>query len=230
MLAHGYQVGCVARADSKMTIDGKLSERAWRTATFPPRFVRPLWGAKEMPDDLAQVQVPDDQSTRMKMLYSPTHLYVGVEFRYRERPELPGWAEERWRDARAGERVNLAWRVPCIELLVDVTGRREHYYHLVGNIAGLWTSTHCRAYVTERTGGWWRPDFRFKYDLADTKGVFEAAIAIDDLTDTPPQPGATVWGFQAYRSKIGPFSMFSGCYDLVGGEHGTRQFGSIVFQ
>ena len=45
-----------------------------------------------------------------------------------------------------------------------------------------------------------------------------------------PTVKGTVWGFQAYRSKIGPFSMFSGVYDLVGGEHATRQFGRIVFE
>jgi len=90
-------------------------------------------------------------------------------------------------------------------------------------------STHCRAYEKEKTGGFWRPDWRFKFMLGAKSGVLEASIPLEDLTETPPQEG-TVWGFQAYRSKIGPFSMFSGVYDLVGGEPGTRQFGRIVFQ
>ncbi len=141
----------------------------------------------------------------------------------------PDWAMKRWRDHRPGDRANYAWRVPCIELFWDVTGRKEHYYHVAANIAGLWTSTHCRAYQTEKTGGWWHPDFEFKYVLDEKSSTFEAAIPLSALTDTPPKRG-TVWGFQAYRSKIGPFAMFSGVYDLVGGEHGTRQFGRIVFE
>jgi len=229
MLACGYRQGYVAPTADAVVVDGKLGESAWRAASAFPEFVAAAWGVKETPEDLARFRVPAEQSTRMKMLYSPTHLYVGVEFKYRERPTLPDWAAKRWRDHRPGDRANYAWRVPCIELLMDVTGRGEHYFHVAGNIAGLWTSTHCRAYQTEKTGGWWRPDLEFKYALGDKSGTFEAAIPLGDLTDTPPQPG-TVWGFQAYRSKIGPFGMFSGVYDLVGGEHGTRQFGRIVFE
>ena len=165
MLAYGYRQGHVAPTADAITVDGKLSESAWRAAKPFPEFVGPAWGAKETPEDLSVFQLPADQATRMKMLYSPTHLYVGVEFKYRERPTLPDWAAKRWRDHRPGDRANYAWRVPCIELLVDVTGRREHYFHVASNIAGLWTSTHCRAYQTEKTGGWWRPDFQFKYAL-----------------------------------------------------------------
>jgi hypothetical protein len=229
MLAYGYREGEVTPTDSLIAVDGKLDEPAWESAKRSLPFVRPAWGRKEPPGDLAEFELHPKEATRLTMLYNDTHLFVGCEMHYAERPELPLWAQQQWRDKRSGEPVNFGWRVPCIELLFDTTGKREHYHHLVGNIAGHWVSTHCRAYVSEQTGGWWRPDWRFKFRLGEKRGAFEASIPLADLTETSPQPG-TVWGFQAYRSKIGSFSMFSGVYDLVGGEHGTRQFGRIVFR
>lgn len=228
MLAYGYREGRVASAAGPITVDGRLDESAWKAARPFPALVRPAWGRKEPPGDLAEFRFPAEETTRMKMLYSDTHLYVGVEFGYRTRPALPEWAAELWKDKRPGDRANFAWRVPCIELLLDTTGRREHYYHLVSNVAGLWISTHCRAYATHQTGGWWRPDWKFEFTLGPRSGGFEASIPLADLTDRTPQKG-TIWGFQAFRSKFGTVGLFSGSYDRVGGEHGTREFGRIVF-
>jgi len=228
-LAYGYREGDVTPTDAAVIVDGKLDEAAWRSAKPSQPFVRPAWGRKEPPGELAEFEPPREEATRLKLLYGKTHLYVGVEMSYSEKPVLPSWAQKQWHGKRPGERVNFAWRVPCIELLFDTTGRREHYHHLVSNIAGLWVSTHCRAYATHQTGGWWKPNWKFKFNLGEKSGTFEASIPLEDLTGDPPQQG-TVWGFQVYRSKIGAFAMFSGVYDLVGGEHGTRQFGRIVFR
>ena len=96
-------------------------------------------------------------------------------------------------------------------------------------IRHVWLGVHCRAWKAQETGGWWNPDWQFRFTLGEHAGVFEAAVPLADLTDTLPEPG-TVWGLQAFRSNMGPFAMFSGVYDLVGGEHGTRQFGRMVFQ
>lgn len=228
-LAYGYREAQVMPTTASMTVDGKLDEPAWKSAKSSTAFVRPAWGQKDVPKALSEYELPDDRSTTVKMLYSETHLHLAIEFRYESKPTLPQWATGLWRENRPGEQVHFAWRVPCIELFFDVTGNREHYHHVVSNVGGYWMSTHCRAYEKEKTGGFWRPDWRFKFTLGAKPGVFDGAIPLEDLTETPPQKG-TVWGFQAYRSKIGPFSMFSGVYDLVGGEPGTRQFGRIVFQ
>jgi len=226
VLAYGYREGDVTPTDATIGIDGRLDEAAWRSAKASLPFVRPAWGRKETPEDLAEFEPPREEATRLKLLYGKTHLYVGIEMSYSEKPAIPSWAQKQWRGKRPGERVNFAWRVPCIELLFDTTGGREHYHHLVSNIAGLWVSTHCRAYATEKTGGWWKPDWEFRFNLGEKSGSFEASIPLADLAESPPQQG-TAWGFQAYRSKIGPFTMQSGVYDLVGGEHRTRQSGRI---
>jgi hypothetical protein len=229
MLAYGYREGRVVPAHGEITVDGRLDESAWKKAKPLPDFVCPAWGRKTAPESLDEFQLPTAESTSMRIIYSPTHLYLGAEFRYTEKPTVPNWAKDLWKGRRPGDQAPYAWRVPCFEILVDVTGKREHYYQLVSNVAHLWRAGHQRAYATEKTGGWWRPDWKFKFNLGDKQGTFEASIPLSDLTDQPPAKG-TVWGFQAYRSKIGPFSMFSGVYDLVGGEHATRQFGRIVFE
>jgi len=165
----------------------------------------------------------------MKMLHSDTHIYVGVIFGYARKPTVPGWALKQWKGVPPGGRGHYAWRVPCIEMMFDVTARREHYHWLVANIADVHLSAHCRAYRTGRTGGYWRPGVRFAFDLGPSAGTFEASIPLADLCEKPPCAG-DVWGFQAYRSKMGTFGVFSGTYDLVGGEHATREFGRIVFE
>jgi hypothetical protein len=229
MLAYGYREGRVVSIQDEVTVDGRLLEAVWNRAKPLPDFVRPAWGSDTRPDDLDQFLLPSADRTSMRLLYSPTHLYIGAEFHYQAKPTLPGWAQELWKGKRPGDQAPYAWRVPCFEVLVDTTGKREHYYQIVSNIAHLWRAGHNRAYATGQTGGWWRPDWHFKFQLADRQGFFEASIPLADLTEAPPTPG-TVWGFQGYRSKIGPFSMYSGVYDLVGGEHATRQFGRIVFE
>lgn len=229
ILSYGYQEAHVIPTPEDVVVDGRLTESAWKAAKSSIAFVQPAWGQKEVPKELDKYELPADEGANIKLLYSKTRLYMAIEFRYQTKPTLPHWAAELWRGKQPGEQVHFAWRVPCIEVFFDVTGHRDHYYHIVSNVAGLWMATHSRTYEKEKTGGWWQPGWDFKFTLQDKTGVFEASIPLDDLTDDPPAKG-TIWGFQAYRSKIGPFAIFSGCYDLVGGEPATRQFGRIVFQ
>ena len=55
-----------------------------------------------------------------------------------------------------------------------------------------------------------------------------AALPLADL-GAVPKPHAA-WGFQCFRVRMGTFGVFSGVYDLVGGEHAANQFGRIVFE
>jgi len=226
---YNYRQAEVMPTTEQIAVDGRLDEAAWKAARWAPDFVGPAWGRKTAPTDLAEFRLSDDQRARMKMLYSTSHLHVGIEFNYREKPVLPGWAQKMWADKKPGQQADVAWRVPCIELFFDPTARQEHYYSLVGNMAHLWFSTHLRAFEARQSGTWWKPDWKFQFTLGERSGVFEASIPLAALGQEPPRPG-TVWGFQAFRSKIGPMAVFSGVYDLVGGEHATREFGRIVFR
>jgi hypothetical protein len=58
MLAYGYREGHVMPTGRPIVVDGKLDEPAWRSAEASPAFVRPAWGRKEMPADLAEFELP----------------------------------------------------------------------------------------------------------------------------------------------------------------------------
>ncbi len=130
---------------------------------------------------------------------------------------------------RESASAHVAWRAPCFELFLDDTGTREHYYQIVSNVAHVWLSMLCREFKARGSGGWWKPDWTFRFVLGETSGTFEASLALEDVADELPEPG-TIWGCQIFRSKTGTFSLFSGTYDMVGGEHASRQFGRIVFE
>jgi len=137
MLACGWQETAAARATKPPTIDGRLDEAAWRKAPRFDRFVRAAWGAKQPPANPDEMRLPTDQATHLALLYTATHVYVGIEFDYPEKPELPTWAKKRWEGLQPGEQGPYAWRVPCFEIFFDVQGRRGDYYQLIANIAGV---------------------------------------------------------------------------------------------
>ena len=226
-LAYQHREAHVAPATDAIVLDGKLDEPAWKSAPPFPDFVKQAWTSKE-PLPVEDYRLPPDQRTTMRALYTDTHLYCGIEFHYAEKPNVPGWAEDLWSDLEPGSRANVAWRVPCFEIFLDVTGKREEYYQLVSNIAGHWCSMRLRGFEPRASGGWWKPDWQFKFVLGETAGSFEASVPLADLTAEKPGKG-TVWGAQVFRSKMGELGLFSGVYDMVGGEHATREFGRWVF-
>ncbi|HUT33544.1 MAG TPA: beta-N-acetylglucosaminidase domain-containing protein [Planctomycetota bacterium] len=229
MVRCGWQETRVARAAEAPTIDGRLDEPAWGKAVEFSRFVQPAWGMKTPPQNPDALLLGGEEATRLRLLCTGTHLYVGIEFGYKAKPALPNWAASLWKELSPGQQGDYAWRVPCFELFLDPGGRREDYYQVISNIAGIWLSRHFGVYEPGRRGEPWRPDYRFAFTLGEKQGVFEAAIPFADLGAAVPR-GGEAWGFQCFRSKIGAFGLFSGVYDLVGGDHAPSQFGRIVFE
>jgi len=229
MAAFGWQEARVAPTTDQMSVDGRLDEPAWGRAPRFDRFARPGWGMKTPPGEPEGMLLAGEEATGLRLLYSKTHLYVGIEFAYRHKPALPNWARELWKDLHHGQQGDYAWRVPCFEVFFDVNGQRTDYYQVISNIAGIWLSKHFGVYEPRRRGECWRPRWRFAFAVGEKRGVFEAAIPFADLVATPPKRGE-VWGFQCFRSKMGTFGLFSGTFDLVGGDHAPSQFGRIVFQ
>lgn len=229
MVRFGWRQGRVARAAAAPTIDGRLDEQAWRAAQPFPPFVQAAWRLQKLPPRPDALAAPKDQATTVRMLYTPTHLYIGAELTYTETPQVPEWARTLWQRLRPGDQADLAWRVPCLELFFDPAGRRTDYYHLIANTAGVWLSKHFGAYEPGNVGRPWRPVFGFAFRLGPRAGAFEAALPFADLPGKPPR-GGDAWGFQCFRSNMGTLSIFSGVYDLVGGEHAANQFGRVVFE
>jgi len=229
MLKFGWQETRVARAAEAPAIDGRLDEAAWRAAPAFDQFARAAWGMKSVPESFDDFALAGDEATRLRLLHTATHLYIGIEFGYNVKPELPNWAKNLWKGLKPGQQGDYAWRVPCFELFFDPAGRRTDYYQVISNVGGIWLSKHFGPYQPGRSGEPWRPDWRFAFLLGAKSGVFEAAIPLADLAGQPPRSG-DAWGFQCFRSKIGSFGLFSGTYDLVGGNHAPDQFGRILFE
>ena len=229
MLRYGWQETAVARAAAAPTIDGRLDEAAWAKAPGFEQFARPAWGMKEPPSDVGALALGAEESTRLRLLHTESHLYVGIDFAYRKKPELPNWAAKRWQGVSPGQQAHYAWRVPCFEIFLDVNGKRTDYYQIISNIAGIWLAKHFGAYRPGKVGQAWRPGWTFAFALGETRGGFEAAVPFADLVGKPPGKG-DVWGFQCFRSKMGTFGLFSGTCDLVGGNHAPDQFGRIEFR
>lgn len=232
MEAHGWRRLTARRVATPIRLDGQLDEPPWKTAPPSPEFVEALWGARgkeflESHRSLESLLLPAEESTNVRVLYDSVRLYVGVSFAYREKPAVPGWARRLWQDVPPGGRGFYAWRVPCFEFFLDPTGRRDEYYQIVANVANVHCATRHRAWEKEKSGGWWRPDLKFVYHLGERRGTLEASVPLDAFGAAPNK--GDVWGFQVFRSKIGTFGLFSGSYDMVGGEHGSREFGSILF-
>jgi len=229
MARFGFQETAAAPAPQAPTVDGRLDEPAWKKAPAFDSFSQAAWGRKEPPADLDALRLAGDQATSIRLLHTPTHLFVGIQFAYATKPALPSWAAKRWQGLAHGSRPNYAWRVPCFEILLDVDAKRREYFQVISNIAGLWLSKHHEAYRPGKVGQGWTPRWTFAYSLGEKQGVLEASVPFADLGTAPPKPGA-VWGFQCFRSKMGTFGLFSGTYDLVGGHHSPHQFGRIVFR
>jgi len=229
MARHGWQEARVAQTAEAPTIDGRLDEPAWGRAPEFARFVQPVWGMKTPPQDPDALLFGGEEATRLRLVRTDTHLYLGIEFGYKEKPTLPNWATKLWEGLSPGEQGNYAWRVPCFELFLDPRGRREDYYQVISNVAGIWLSRHFGVYEPGRRGEPWRPDYKFAFALGEKEGVFEAAIPFADLGAPAPRRGEA-WGLQCFRSKVGAFGLFSGVYDLCGGDHTPSQFGRIVFE
>ena len=232
METYGWRRITAQRAGAPIGVDGQLDEGAWKTALRSEEFVEALWGGRgkdflQQGRSLESLLLPAEESTNVRVLYDDARLYIGVSFAYKSRPAAPGWARRLWRDVPPGGRGSFAWRVPCFEFFLDPTGRRDEYYQIVANVANVHCAIRHRAWEKEKSGGWWRPDFTFAYHFGERGGTLEASVPLDALGAAPKK--GDVWGFQVFRSKMGTFGLFSGSYDTVGGEHGSREFGCILF-
>ncbi len=230
-LAYGYQEGRVARIEKPIVVDGKLDEPEWANAKVFPGFVIPcyLYRVPSTNANWDEFRAPTNAATELRMVCDGKTLFIGARLTYPKRPEVSSMMKAVWKDKKPGDTANFAWREPSLEFMFDPEGKRDRYYQLIGNIGGISGSVMCRAGLPRVSGGYWNPAWTFKFNLGETEGYYEASIPVSDLTSTPVTSG-TVWGIQVFRSGMGPFSTFTGIRDMIGGEHGTREFGRLVFE
>lgn len=96
--------------DQEINLDGRMTERAWQRSRATSRWVNPVNG-----------EAIDGQDTWAKLIWSDTHLYVGVRARDRD-----VWATMQERD------LNL-WEEEVIEVFIDADGSGDNYIELQVN-------------------------------------------------------------------------------------------------
>ena len=92
--------------DAAVTVDGKLDEPFWSTATWTPKFTHP---------NGTDAAAPDAQAA---FLWTPTTLYVGVRA-----TDTDIWTDFTDRDSNT-------WEQEVIELFIDADGDKKDYLEL----------------------------------------------------------------------------------------------------
>ena len=103
-------------AQVAVTIDGELSEDTWTAGDWYTGFT-----VLDMPDRAAEVQ------TRFKVRFDASSVYFGVQA---DEPDPAGLK------ADSTQRDQNVWGDDCIEIMLDPTGERIEYYHLMVNSLG----------------------------------------------------------------------------------------------
>jgi hypothetical protein len=148
-----------ATAANDIVIDGKLDEAGWRDGQ---------WFA-----DFEEVGTGDAPSvkTQAAIRFDAANLYYGVICHEPEIGKLKMVATER--DKRV-------WGDDCVELFLDVTGKRTDYVHVIVNPKGT-------VYDARHTGGGerkdvgWNADTRVATKIGDDRWTVEMAMPLADL-------------------------------------------------
>lgn len=226
MIEHGYKEGIVRRTRQPIAIDGNLEDGAWKDADRLHAFVlyRQTGPSKQHPHPEAPLAAAPDQ-TEVRVLYDDENLYVGVLMRHSKPPEFP--KETTQTSPGAGQRGNLAWRLPCIEICLDPERDRESYFQIMTNLQGWYSESHHAGFGSELgSGPWWSSEIRFSVAVSAAHSVVEAAIPLKNL-GRKPRPGDR-WGAQFCRNLNG-LSTWSAMYEFFGFRH-PRHFGTLIFE
>lgn len=221
MSKHGYREGTAQSTKETITIDGNLNEPAWKNAKSLGKFV----GFKQMKSEknpLAPI-VPEKDQTEVRILYDDTYLYIGALLHHSKPPKLPKWGLKK----KEGERANLAWRVPNIELMIDPNFDRDSYLQIALNLQGWYSEVHYGGFGSKiGTGPWWKSNLKFKVTVGDKQSFIEVRIPFSSLGGKP-KPGDK-WGFQIGRNLNG-YSNWSYMYEFDGFRH-PLHFGTLIFE
>ena len=220
MAQWGYKEGTARRAVGAITVDGKLDEAAWNGAAPLDHFVGFKQTATEA--DPNAPLMPDANQSEVRILYDDAFLYVGASLHGSKPPKLPNWSSDR----KPGERANLAWRVPCIELFIDPELDRDSCFQIALNLQGWYSETHFGGFgAAVGTGAWWESKLEFKAVPGEQVSVIEARIPLASL-GAVPKPGDR-WGFQVGR-KLNGYTTWSYMYEFAGFRYPLHH-GTLVF-
>ena len=185
----------ITRAEGKISIDGKLDERAWD---------------KAVEASLTETNTgnPVPLKSTVKLLWDDSYLYVGF---YCEDPDA--WAT-------LTEEDDPLWNEEVVELFIDPDGNGSNYYEHEINPINVKVDLFVINAGKSRNGkieGWFEWDFKSiksavyvdgdgkKEGTNDKYWVVEVAVPFEDLWETPhvPPRDGDMWRMNLYRIERG---------------------------
>ena len=158
----------------EVEMDGNLGDSAWKDAILLPEMIN------------KSTKTPIGPSTEVRLLYSPTALYVGAVMHEPDMENLVAQFDQNDLSIFADD---------CLELIIDLTGRPHMYYHVVVNAL-------CSIYdARDGKKNWNGEGFVAKSSRHEDKWIVELKMpyaAFDNAT--APEPGE-FWGVRFARER-----------------------------
>ncbi len=187
--------------DSRVTIDGRLTERCWRDAERATGF----W--------LLERKGRARKQTECMVAYDSNNLYIAF-ICYEEHPE-------RIR-ARCFQHDGPVWWDDCVEVYLDINHDHQTYYHLITNTVGTRYDE-----IGYRRPNSWNPEWHTATRIYSNFWTVEISLPFHAMNITAPLPGL-IWGFNVNRQEYQLHEKSSWCetYRLF---HEPKNFGHLQF-
>ncbi len=157
----------------EVKLDGKLSDPAWKSAALIP----------DMKDRNSKTAI--GPKTEVRVLYSPTALYIGAVM---HEPDMKNLV------AQFDQNDLQIYNDDCLELLLDLTGRPNLYYHIAVNALGS---------IFDSCAGkknWNGQGFVAKTSRHADKWIVELKLPYAAFNASKPEPGE-FWGMRFARER-----------------------------
>lgn len=158
----------------EVEMDGNLGDSAWQNAALIPEMLN------------RHTNAPLGPKTEVRVLYSPTALYIGAIMHEPDMEHLVAQFDQNDLDIYSDD---------CLELIIDLTGRPGLYYHIVVNPL-------CSIYdAKDGSKSWNGEGFIAKSSRHEDKWILELKLPYDAFDNAAaPEPGE-FWAIRFARER-----------------------------
>ncbi len=186
----------------EVEMDGNLGDSAWQDAISIPEMLT------------STTKEPLGPKTDIRLLYSPTALYIGAIMYEHDMEHLV---------AQFDQHDLAIYSDDCLELVIDPAGRPNQFYHIAVNAL-------CSIYDSkDGNRNWNGAGFTAKSSRHDDRWILELKLpyaAFDNAN--PPEPGE-FWAIRFCRERHHPYNWVS-VPTIKNGSLSARQYlGKLVF-
>ncbi len=187
-----------------VVLDGALSEPCWQSGEWSTGF-----SFLDMPDK------KPEHETRFKVRFDDSFLYIGAEM---DEPDPAGLKADRT------ERDTNVWGDDCIEFMIDPTGERIEYYHIIVNPIGTIYDAQMRQGGNVRSVEW-SCNMQAAASLGADKWFAEVRLPVVELGLTAASTGD--WAINVTRARRGDGEELSTFSPLTGGFHQPSLYAAL---